>query len=97
LPDCRSGPREILAPNTDENQQASSVEYVQYGVLTPVLDGKFHGAEDPLTKSEEELGEAMIKMLTDEKLLTRLKEESKQRVKEFDINNIIKEWEFLSH
>jgi N-acetylgalactosamine-N,N'-diacetylbacillosaminyl-diphospho-undecaprenol 4-alpha-N-acetylgalactosaminyltransferase len=35
--DCVSGPREILAPDTDENQHIqNTIEYAPYGVLVPV-------------------------------------------------------------
>ena len=30
--DCRSGPREIIAPNTDVKQSTQEIEYGKYGV-----------------------------------------------------------------
>jgi glycosyltransferase involved in cell wall biosynthesis len=38
--DCRSGPREILAPNTDFDYQTQKPEFAEYGVLMPVFEIK---------------------------------------------------------
>ena len=37
--DCKSGPREILAPSTDIDMEANEIEHGEYGVLLPVCDG----------------------------------------------------------
>jgi Glycosyltransferase len=39
--DYRSGPREILAPNTDFNYQTQKPEFAEYGVLMPVFEIKY--------------------------------------------------------
>lgn len=93
--DCKSGPREILAPQTNINYQAKKIEQEEYGVLVPPLDKKFYKAEESLTKSEELLSEAMIKVLADENLHDNLRKKSKERAENFDVKNIIKEWNFL--
>lgn len=93
--DCKSGPREILAPKTDISLEAKDIEYGEFGILTPAFDGRKFGVTDPLTKSEEFLAQGMIKILTDEKLATELVQKSRQRADEFDVKNIIKEWVFL--
>jgi len=93
--DCDSGPKEILAPNMDINHRIEDVEYVDYGVLTPVFGKKFHKAKDSLTKSEHKLSEAIIQTLTNKKLLENLAKKSKERVDDFDIKNTIKKWDFL--
>lgn len=93
--DCKSGPREILAPHTNINCQAKNIEEEEYGILVPSMDKKFYKAEESLTKSEELLSEAIIKILADEKLQKNLRKKSKERAGEFDVKNIIKEWNFL--
>lgn len=93
--DCKSGPREILAPGTNIEHQAEDIEYVEYGVLTPIFNKKICKPTDPLTESEKKLAEAVTKVLTSRKLSDILVEKSKQRVKDFDTPKIIKEWEFL--
>ncbi|MCG2700274.1 glycosyltransferase [Candidatus Parcubacteria bacterium] len=93
--DCKSGPREILAPGTDTKHQAKDIEYAEFGILTPIFDKKIYKFTDPLTESEKKLAEAVIKVLTDKKLSDTLAEKSKQRVISFDIEKIIKKWDFL--
>lgn len=93
--DCRSGPREILAPETDIKQQADDIEYAEFGILTPVFDKKIYTPAEPLTKSEKKLAEAIIKVLTDKKLSDALVEKSRQRAEDFDVKKIIKKWNFL--
>jgi len=93
--DCKLGPREILAPQTDAKNQTKDIEYAEFGILTPIFDKKADKPADPLTKSEKKLAEAMIKILTDKELSDTLIERSKQRVVDFDTPKIIKKWDFL--
>lgn len=93
--DCKSGPREILAPETDIKHQAEDIEYAEFGILTPIFDEKIYKSTDPLTESEKKLAEAVIKVLTDKKLSVLLIEKSKQRAVDFDAKKIIKKWDFL--
>ena len=80
--DCKSGPREILVPKTDIEQEAKDIEYAEFGILTPILSKK--------------IAEAAISVLTDKGLHDNLAEKSVQRAKDFDVKNIIKQWEFLN-
>jgi glycosyltransferase involved in cell wall biosynthesis len=85
--DCKSGPREILAPDTDINQKIEDVEYEKFGILTPSFDGN--------PNSIQKLSEAMVKILTDKQLSDNLAKKSLERAEDFDIKNIIKKWDFL--
>ncbi len=87
--DCKSGPREIIAPNSKLDSRANGIEYADYGILTPPFDKK--------SKSEEILAEAIIKTLTDKNLSAFLGAKSLQRAKDFDAEKIIKKWEFLEY
>ncbi len=82
--DCKSGPREILAPNTDFSYQTKNIEYAEYGVLVE-------------KENKDLLSQAAIKILSDEDLLKKYKAKSKERVLDFDIKKIIKEWKFLEN
>ncbi len=82
--DCKAGPREILAPDTDINDQAEDIEYAEYGILTPPLN-------------EQKLSQAMIEILTNKELSDSLIEKSKQRANDFDTKKIIKDWDFLGY
>lgn len=93
--DCQSGPREILAPETDIKRQAKDIEYAEFGILTPIFDKEIYKSAEPLTESENKLAEAVIKILTDKKLSDTLAEKSKQRAEDFNVKKIIKNWDFL--
>lgn len=71
--DCPSGPREILAPETEPDAFVKNdIEYGHYGVLTPV-------GNDSL------LAGAMQKMMEGEGLRNRYKEIAKNRSMDFDL------------
>lgn len=91
--DCPSGPREILAPNTDFYVSASEMEQCEYGVLVPVVDGLHFNAFDELTYEEKEMAKAILLLYKDEKLRNKYKVKSKERIKDFSNESIINEWE----
>jgi N-acetylgalactosamine-N,N'-diacetylbacillosaminyl-diphospho-undecaprenol 4-alpha-N-acetylgalactosaminyltransferase len=78
--DCKSGPREILAPNTPITKETNSIEIAEYGILTKV-------------GSVEYLAKAMRLIYEDENLRYNFTQKSKKRVKDFEVEKIIKEWE----
>ena len=93
--DCTSGPREILAPGTSILEQLSTIEYASYGVLTSV-DNKLNlDANTQLSQQEHQLSQAIIRLLTDEKLRQHYKEQALKRSQNFSQEVIIKRWERL--
>jgi glycosyltransferase involved in cell wall biosynthesis len=90
--DCRSGPREILAPNTDFNYQTQKPEFAEYGVLMPVFEVKYKSAEEPLEEREIMWVETIDKLLEDESLRKNYSEKAKQRAEDFRIEKIVQEW-----
>ena len=79
--DCLSGPREILAPNSDVSfQLENNIELAEYGILTPI-------------KNVEKLKEAMNLIITDENLRKKYQDKAKQRANDFKIEKIIKQYE----
>ena len=93
--DCQSGPREILAPNTNYLKKVSTPELSQYGALLPVCDGRYLDAFQPLTNEETYWCDMIIKFLLNEKLRHTYAKLSQKRAYEFDINNIIIDWKSL--
>jgi len=89
--DCLSGPREILAPNTNINYQTDKIEYARFGVLAPCLNKKFLTTE-PLTLNETKYVEAIESILKNNKLYKKYKQASIERSKDFAIENIIQQW-----
>lgn len=82
--DCKSGPREILAPDTDFSYQTKNIEYAKYGILLEKENKKL-------------LSQVATKILLDEDLSKKFSQSSRTRAMDFDIKNIIKEWDFLKH
>lgn len=93
--DCRSGPREILAPETNLEVETSSIEYCDYGVLVPVCDGNYYDYDIPLTKEEKLLAKGIIELYKDAKLREHYSQKGLERVKDFNISSITEEWESL--
>lgn len=93
--DCRSGPREILAPDTDFTREAQTIERAKYGVLVPVCDREFKGAEEPLSREEKMIAEISIEFLKDPGLRKRYSELGMERAEDFRIERFIRDWEGL--
>ncbi len=90
--DCKSGPREILAPNTDFNYQTQKPEFAEYGVLMPVFEVKYKSAEEPLGEREIMWIETIDRLIEDEGLRKHYSEKAKQRAEDFRIEKILIEW-----
>jgi len=79
--DCQSGPRELLAPDSDMKVQLQNdIELAKYGILTPIND-------------VQKLKEAMKLIINDSDLRVQYKKQSKQRLEDFKIEKIIKQYE----
>jgi glycosyltransferase involved in cell wall biosynthesis len=90
--DCRSGPREILAPNTDFNYQTQKPEFAEYGVLMPVFEIKYKTANEPLEEKEIMWVETVDRLLEDKSVRKNYSEKAKQRAEDFRIEKIVQDW-----
>ena len=90
--DCRSGPREILAPDTDFSHQTRKPEFAEYGVMMPVFEVKYKSAEEPLGEKEMMWAGTIDKLLEDENLRKHYSEKAKQRAEDFRIEKIVEKW-----
>lgn len=81
--DCKSGPREILAPNSDLSKEVDNIFLEEYGVLVPVINNK---------KYERIMGNAMIDLLNDSKLSDSYSKKSKKRIKDFSKERMMEDW-----
>jgi len=90
--DCRSGPREILAPNTYFMKETKEPEFAEYGILMPVFDNRFIEPDEPLTQVELIWIETIKNILSRKEILEKYKEQSFRRSLDFNKDNIIKEW-----
>jgi len=91
--DCLSGPREILAPGTEYKvERLREPEYGEYGVLMPVMDGKFYSPSDPLTWQEEVWVEGIVKLLKNPALLEEYRGKALSRAMDFDAEKQVRKY-----
>jgi glycosyltransferase involved in cell wall biosynthesis len=92
--DCKSGPREILAPGELEMLNIDyEINEGRYGVLVPVCDGKMYNAFDAITEEELALSKSIISLLREKELWNHFSNQSRKRIQDFEIKKLIKEWE----
>lgn len=91
--DCKSGPREILAPNTDLNKSVNKIEYAKYGILTPELDDVLYDFDEELTYEEEILSQAIIEVINNKTLKIKYSNSGYKRVNDFNYDKILSLWE----
>lgn len=92
--DCKSGPREIVAPSSSIHKEADGVEVAEYGVLTPPLEKTFPFSKD-LAREEEILADAMATLFEDHLLRKKLGENAKKRAEDFSMERILGDWRIL--
>lgn len=91
--DCKTGPREILSPNSCDIEKDSKIELTEAGILVPVCDGILHNCSDSLSKEEKYLSNAIINLIEDRDLCKVHGQKSIDYSKIYHFNNIIKVWE----
>jgi len=91
--DCKSGPREILAPDTDLGSSIDQIEYAKYGILTPVMNKEFLGASRSITKREQLFAKEIVDLLQNSILKKKYSKLSKRRAEDFKSAKVIPEWE----
>lgn len=91
--DCKSGPREILAPDTNFEVEAQNIEYSKYGILVPVCDGIMYNYNDKLTREEKLLSSSIIDLMKNEDALEKYSVAAFNRVQDFSKEYIIRIWE----
>ena len=78
--DCKSGPREILAPQYDiHSMLVKDVVEVEYGILVRL-------------NSVKALAEAMSRVIENQKLYCAYKNKAKRRAMDFEVNKLLQKW-----
>lgn len=91
--DCDAGPREILSPNTNINEdKVDSMKVCEYGILVPVCNGGNLNHIDELTFEEVILAESIEYLLENPVLKNKLSEKSINRANDFAPRNISNQW-----
>ncbi len=92
--DCRSGPREILAPDTDYAMKTCTADFAEYGILVPECSGN-HLMMEPLEPEEEILAKAMISLIKDRDLWEHYRKKSLERALCFSKEGLVAQWQRL--
>lgn len=86
---CRSGPAEILHGDWQQAQSGSGIQYADYGILTSALSPEknlqVQMTDDKicLEDAQEELAEAVIRLLQDQELYQDYSRKAKKRAGDF--------------
>lgn len=81
--DCKSGPREILAPNTDIFQSAEGIEENEYGILVSRMSIEENYDANIIDKCEKDLANAILMLIDNSVKRKEYSGRSYLRAKEF--------------
>ena len=85
------GAREILAPDTALDYRTDGIEKAEYGILVNPLRQKYSDNR-VITTEERNISEAMILAMSDEKIRDYYARKGRERVNDFSVENIKKQW-----
>lgn len=91
--DCPGAPREILAPRSHYTGDLKKIEYAEYGILVPVLDGNKYKSSERLTFEEIQLEKALDTLLCDISLQEHYKTIAKKEIEKYTADIIGCQWE----
>lgn len=89
--DCPGGIREALGAKRKSGEHG--IELAACGLITPCLDGKKYSAADELSAEEKYMADAVVRLLTEQKLYSECSRRCKQRAEKFDLERIGSIWE----
>jgi len=74
--DCKSGPREILSPETDFSSETESIEWAKFGVLTKAFSDTEDYSPFSFTIEQRNFSDAIEKLLNNATLATTYRSQS---------------------
>lgn len=91
--DCLSGPREMLAPDTDPFITTKVEEEAEFGILVPPFSGEMHQSiETELSESEKIWSDTLIKILTNPQGYQPYRLKALQGSRRFDTGSQLPKW-----
>lgn len=81
--DCKSGPREILSPNTNMFSSTKHIEFSDFGVLVEQMNEKENYDNEVLEDCDKSLAEAILSLLENEDLREKYALKSFKRACDF--------------
>ena len=91
--DCPSGPRELLAPETDFLRPAHRTEYTDNGILLPPFETESPSFDASLSDAETRWVSAVGDLLEHPERGAAMAEHASERVKAFQTDRIMREWD----
>ena len=91
--DCRSGPREILSPDSDPRSITEEVERCPHGILVPAWD--VDGTKDGADARESMMAEVLVGTLSDGSASRCDGAAAARRAEDFSLEEIVPRWERL--
>ncbi len=91
--DCRSGPREILSPDSDPRSITEEVERCPHGILVPAWD--VDGTKDGADARESMMAEVLVGTLSDGSASRCYGAAAARRAEDFSLEEIVPRWERL--
>ena len=92
--DCKSGPREMLYDDADISKCANKVEHATFGVLSCPFNDTTDFSTN-INNEEKEFAKGLVELLNDKGLREEYHSKASKRVKDFDVANILKQWESI--
>jgi len=92
LSDCKSGPREILKPDSNLNNTANSIEESSYGYLLPPFNGEEIFNTSELIQEEKFWVNVIDSLLKDEIKYLKMKENTCSINEVYDLNKVNIQW-----
>jgi glycosyltransferase involved in cell wall biosynthesis len=89
--DCSSGPRELLAPDTNPFVKTQTIDYAQFGVLTPPFSS-LTIKNDSLSYAEKILSQAMGNLLEKKEIRDHYRHNARARGAMFSEKHIQQKW-----
>ena len=89
--DSPGGCQEIVGKSGDMHKD-DSIMFCKYGILTPAMPDEKLKVSTPLIEQELILGEAMLKVLTQDEIYEKYREQSLKRAEMYSIDRVIEKW-----
>lgn len=90
--DCKFGPREIIAGNSNYSTFINTTRYCKYGILTPLISHS-KSIQKTLSFEEIELANAILFLTNDKKMRQKYQKMSLLRARDFSLSKMTKEYD----
>lgn len=90
--DCSSGPREILAPESNFLKKTKTIEKAEFGILVPINNSGKKKNGEPMDEQEKLLKQAIEILVKDAELRKDYSLKSIKRSLDFDVEKIMQIW-----